>query len=279
MEITGKTVITGIIGNPVVHSLSPLMHQAAFAACQLDYCYVAFPVTSAHLHNALNGLRSLGIRGVNVTIPHKVAVIPFLDSISQEATCIGAVNTIVFEQGSAHGYNTDGTGFMAALHEKTNCIQEKHVCLLGAGGSARAIAFQLLSEGCQSLAIMNRTLHKAEALKASLMTHFPKAAVQTMSYTKAGITASDIIINTTAVGMSPQDRSLIPKEWLSSAHLCVDIIYKPQATCFLKAAMEAGAETLSGAGMLLWQGALAFEKWTGTKAPVSIMKQALEQCL
>jgi shikimate dehydrogenase len=276
--ITGKSIICGLIGDPVEHSMSPAIQNAAFKALKLDYIYLPFRVSKQNLNTAINGIRALNIRGINVTIPHKVAVIPLLDRIDDLATKIGAVNTIVNDAGILTGYNTDADGFIRSLAEKGISPTSKKVLILGSGGAARAISFTLMEKGAEII-LINRTLSKAKELAQQLTDQFNRIvevlALNERSMEEATHNAA-IIVNTTSVGMSPQpDETPIPARFLKPETIVYDIVYNPIQTRLLKEAGSAGATTMGGADMLAWQGAMAFEKWTGHKAPIDIMKREL----
>lgn len=264
--ITGKTKVTGLIGYPVEHSLSPIMHNSAFQAIGLDYCYVTFPVEPSKLGDAVNGIRALSLKGVNVTVPHKEAVIKFLDSLDDEAKEIGAVNTIVNKEGYLVGYNTDGRGFMASLNENCINLKDKSVFLIGAGGAARAVAYYLSKEA-QEVLIYDIDLKKAKSLSEAL-----KGKVR-VSEDMALIKDADIIINATPLGLRPEDPSPVNPSLLKEGQVVCDLIYKK--TEFLKEAELRGCITIDGLGMLLWQGVFAFELWTGIKPPVEVMRNRL----
>jgi shikimate dehydrogenase len=265
MKINGTTEIYGIIGNPVGHSLSPLMHNAAFAALGLDKVYVAFPVTDVAA--ALTGIKALGIRGASVTIPHKQAVIPHLDSIDPVAKKIGAVNTLVVRDNALHGCNTDWLGANRALGEVME-LAGRQVLLLGAGGSARAIGFGLLEAGAQ-VTVANRTADKATALAAALgCPWLPLEAAATFK--------ADALVNATSVGMAPQvDQLPLPATAMANFPVVMDIVYAPLDTKLLTTARAAGCTVVDGLAMLLHQGAAQFEAWTGMTAPLAIMRQTL----
>ena len=283
-RISGKTKLCGIIGDPVEHTLSPAMHNAAFEKMGLNYFYVPFRVKKEDLGKAIEGMKALNIRGLNVTIPHKVAVIPFLDKLDPLAEKIGAVNTIVNDDGILTGYNTDATGFLQALLESGIEPKDKNVVILGAGGASRAISFILAERGAY-LVILNRLLELdwAEELAGRLSNIFGeevKALVLVKENLVGSLEKADILINATSVGMSPNiDESPVPSTLLKPALVIFDIVYNPIKTRLLREAGEAGAKTISGIDMLVWQGALAFEKWTGLKAPVKLMKDEVIKVL
>jgi shikimate dehydrogenase len=278
-KISGKTSICGIIGDPVEHTMSPAMHNAMYKAMGLDYVYLAFKVASADLGKAIAGMKAMNFKGLNVTIPHKVAVIPFLDRMDILADKIGAVNTIVNDNGILTGYNTDAQGFLKALLDRDVRPYGKNVLLLGAGGAARAISF-ILAEERARLTILNRKqeLSWATDLAECLSNVYSlkvKARELTRQNLKRAIASSDIVVNATSVGMIPDaDSSPVPADLLCANLVVFDAVYNPYQTQLLREAKEAGAQTISGLDMLAWQGVLAFEKFTGKKAPFDLMRGA-----
>lgn len=278
MNVSGKVKICGIIGDPVEHSMSPAMHNAAFEKTGLDHIYLPFRVRKEDVGKAIDGMRALNIRGLNVTIPHKVAVMRFLDALDPLAQKLGAVNTVVNDNGFLKGYNTDAAGFLQALLDKGIEPRGKNVALLGAGGAARAVSFVLAERGVD-LVILNRTLNKALECAERVSQTFNRkvrALELTGSNLAAELRKADILVNTTSVGMSPKvDETPVPSGLLSPRLTVCDIVYNPIRTRLLKEAGAAGAETVDGVDMLVWQGALAFEKWTGIKAPVGVMREVV----
>jgi shikimate dehydrogenase len=280
MKITGKTRICGLIGDPVEHTMSPAMHNAAFAELGLDCVYLPFHVKPADLVAAVNGLRAINATGFNVTIPHKVTVTPLLDELDPLAQKIGAVNTVVNDNGVLKGYNTDASGFLRALLESGYEPRGKSIVLLGAGGAARAIAY-ILAERDARMTILNRKeeLDWAEGIAANIRTDLAGdvAVFELLTeHLEKAIGSADILINATSVGMSPAvDASPVPAGLLKSEMVVTDIVYNPVETRLLREARAAGAVTVAGIDMLVWQGALAFEKWTGQKAPFALMKQVV----
>jgi len=276
--ISGKTKVCGVIGDPVEHSMSPVMHNAAFKKLGVDYLYVPFRVRKEELGKAIEGMRALNIRGLNVTIPHKVAIIPFLDELDPLVEQIGAVNTIVNNEGVLRGYNTDATGFLQALLEKDIEPKGKNVVILGAGGASRAISFILAERGA-NLVILNRLLELdwAEELARRISEVFSKE-VKALELNEKNLARvlekANILVNATSVGMSPDvDETPVPARLLKPGLVVFDIVYNPIETRLLREAEATGAQTISGLDMLVWQGALAFEQWTGLKAPVDVMKR------
>jgi shikimate dehydrogenase len=263
------TSLFGLIGNPVAHSLSPLMHNWAFAATGCNAVYLAFCVSDPGA--AIKSLKALNVRGLSVTLPYKVAVMEYLDDIDQTAAGIGAVNTIVHHNARLIGYNTDCQGAIKALQTRTT-IDGKSVAIIGAGGAARAIGFGLATNA-RRLTIFNRTRQSGERLAADLQTEFlPLDECRPNRY--------DILINTTPVGMHPDNAETpMTKHALSKKMVVMDIVYNPLNTRFLKEAADKGCRTISGLDMFVFQGALQFELWTGKKAPVEVMRQAVLQAL
>ncbi|MFH1216217.1 MAG: shikimate dehydrogenase [Pseudomonadota bacterium] len=265
MGINGATELYGIMGNPVAHSLSPAMHNAAFAALGLNKAYLPFAVQD--VGQAMTGLRALGIKGMSVTIPHKQAVLEYLDSLDPVAEKIGAVNTLVIDNNAIHGANTDWIGANRALSEKIS-LKGASVLLLGAGGSARAIGFGLLEAGA-SLTIASRTPEKGQALAKLLSCPWLPLA-------EAARATGDALVNATSIGMAPQQELLpIAREALADFGVVMDIVYVPLKTRLLQEAGQAGCQTIDGLAMLLYQGAAQFELWTGLQAPVEVMRQSL----
>ncbi len=282
--ISSKTRICGLIGDPIEHSLSPAMHNAAFGSLGLDYIYLPFEVTAENLAKAVDGARTLNIKGLNVTIPHKVAVMPLLDEVEPLAERIGAVNTIVNDKGRLKGYNTDAGGFLKTLLEKGIEPEGKEVVVLGAGGASRAISFTLADRGTE-IVILNRKLEMDWAKElASAISRFAKNEVKALELNEKNLLlvmeTADILVNATSVGMSPLiKQSPVPAKILKPELTVFDVVYNPLKTRLLSEAETAGARAISGIDMLVWQGALAFELWTGIKAPVDIMKTKVVEAL
>ena len=275
--ISGKTKLCGLMGDPVGHSISPAMHNAAFRALGLDYAYLPFHVRSGDLPAALQGMRALNIRGLNVTIPHKVAVIGLLDGLDPLAEQIGAVNVVLNSSGRLMGYNTDAQGFLRMLAGQGIGPRGKDIVVLGAGGAARAICFALASQGA-SLTIVNRTAARAQACAGDISKAFGapvKALGPDPERLADALADAGLLVNATSVGMLPDCGATPVGRDLLGPHLTVvDIVYNPYQSRLLKEAAEAGAGTVSGLEMLIWQGALAFEIWTGRQAPLDVMRKA-----
>lgn len=263
----------GVIGDPISHSMSPDMHNDAFQALGIQAHYQPFHVKEADLPKAVEGMKALGISGFNVTVPHKTAVMPLLDEVDPLAQAIGAVNTVVREQNRFIGYNTDGEGFLAGLMaEYDGDVLSKRILLVGAGGSARAIYYTLSQKGAQKIDIANRTAARAEELKKRCP--YPvETVVLTMEEASNKLANYDIIIQTTSIGMSPHAESMpLSLDHIRSDAFVADIIYNPIETVLMKEARARGASAQNGAKMLSFQGALAFEKWTGTMPDPSRME-------
>jgi shikimate dehydrogenase len=267
--IDAETSLFGLIGNPVAHSLSPLMHNRAFAASGFNAVYLAFCISDPGA--AIKSFRALSVTGLSVTLPHKVAVMQYLDDIDQTAAAIGAVNTIVNHNGKLTGYNTDCQGAIRALQTRT-ALTGKSVAIIGAGGAARAIGFGLVPVA-ERLTILNRTRKSGEQLAADLQAEFlPLNECLPKRY--------DILINTTPVGMHPDIAATpIAKQSLSKEVVVMDIVYNPLQTQFLKDATAKGCRTINGLDMFVFQGAFQFELWTGKQAPVEVMRAAVIQAL
>ncbi len=258
-----------VLGNPVGHSLSPLMHNRALAAVALPGVYVGFEVADAAA--AVNAIRALGIRGASVTIPHKVAVMAHLDRIDETARAIGAVNTVDNRDGELVGYNTDGQGALDALLTVTE-VAGRRVALIGAGGAARAVAWTVSRAGGEVM-IYNRTPQRAADLARDL-----GLAYRPLAY--LGADRFEILINTTPVGMTPHPDAVPVDPAILRPHTVVmDIVYNPVETGLLAAARRSGCLTVDGAAMLMAQGARQFELWTGIPAPAAVMRQALVEAL
>ena len=279
-------LLTGLIGWPVGHSRSPAMHNAAFAAAGIEGLYVSLPVHPQQVGEAVAGLRALGFRGANVTVPHKQAVIPHLDELSPAARAIGAVNTIVVrEDGKLFGDNTDARGFLADLVEQGitgEDMKEGETLILGAGGSARAVVYALVTSGVP-VHIWARLPAQAEQLIADLRSHIAnksmifslQSSISNIKYQRLKI---KLIVNCTPVGMSPHvDASPWPDELpFHSGQFLYDLVYNPPETKLMRQARAGGAGASNGLGMLLHQGALAWEQWTGVPAPLVAMRWGLE---
>ena len=285
IPITGRTRLTGLLGSPVKHSLSPLMHNTAFRLLGLDYVYLCFDVNEETLPEAVRGLTVCGIRGFNLTMPNKNRIIELLDECTPAARLVGAVNTVLAENGKLTGYNTDGIGFLRSLQEAGTTVRGKKMVLLGAGGAASAIAAQAALDGAAELNLFlrsasrfyTRTVQLADALNRETVCHVQLCDLEDNSYLQKMLGSADVLIQATPVGMEPEtDRCLIPDVgWLHPDLTVADIIYHPRKTKLLKMAEQAGCKTCPGLGMLLHQGAEAFRIWTGREMPLEQIRNAV----
>lgn len=294
--IDGKTRILGVIGDPIEHTFSPAMHNAGLKALDLNYIYLPFHVKEEKLRECIEGAKAIGIEGLNVTIPHKTNVMKHLDEIDQVALMIGAVNTIQFISDednesdnqnndinvTTKGFNTDGYGCVRAIEEKTS-IKDKKVTITGAGGAARAVAFQIANGGISELSILNRHLGKAESLVNDLRNNLKTIGIDIdinayeISDLKRELDGSDIFIDTTPIGMYPNvdEKAIASEDMLHEDLIVNDIVYTPMETSLIKEAKLANATVVPGYKMLLYQGIRSFEIWLGREAPVDVMEKAL----
>ena len=294
--IDGKTRILGVIGDPIEHTFSPAMHNAGLKELDLNYIYLPFHVKEEGLRQCIEGAKAIGIGGLNVTIPHKTNVMKHLDEIDQVAQMIGAVNTIQFISNqdnessnqnneisvTTKGFNTDGYGCVRAISEKTS-IKDKKVSITGAGGAARAVAFQIANSRISELSILNRNLAKAESLAGDLRTNLKSIGIDIninsydLKDLKRELDGSDIFIDTTPIGMYPNvdEKAIANADMLHEDLVVNDIVYTPMETSLIKEAMKANATVVPGYKMLLYQGIRSFEIWLGREAPVDVMEKAL----
>jgi len=283
MKIKGDTRIVGLFGYPVTHTLSPLMHNAAFEEMGLNFVYIPFQVKPSQLKVATEAIRALNIRGINVTIPHKERIIDYLDEISEEAKLIGAVNTIVNEEGRLIGYNTDGEGFVKSLYKEGFSLQGKRVFLIGGGGAALAIAVFLIKEKVSYLVIANRTYSRAEKLFRKLKDIAPSSVrLKLLKFEERNSFPKrkdiDLVINATSLGMYEKDSSPVDVESFQASTYIYDIVYN-RKTKLLEEAEKRGMKCKGGLDMLIYQGALSFKLWTGKDAPVEKMKEILKNIM
>ena len=281
-QITGRTKLTGLLGSPVSHSISPMMHNEAFQQLGLDYAYMAFDIELEKLASVVEALRIMNVRGFNLTMPHKNAMCSLCDSLSPAAEIIGAVNTVVNDGGHLTGYTTDGTGYMRALKEDGHDIVGKKMTLLGAGGAATSIFVQAALDGVSEISIFNRRSpfwERAEKI-IKMLTERTNCKIKLYDYSdpnilKREISESVILTNGTSVGMAPDvERSLITDTSVFHKDLIVsDVIYNPRETLLLRQSKEAGCKTQNGLYMLLYQGAEAFKLWTGQDMPIELVKE------
>ncbi len=278
MNLSGRTRLLGVIGHPVGHTLSPRMHNAAFAASGLDYVYLPMDVSPENLSAAVGGLRALGFRGFNVTMPHKEAILPLLDELDVVATVSGAVNTVSVEEHGLRGTNTDGSGFVEACGISGLNFVGARVLLVGAGGAAAAIAAAVLGEGAREVRILNRSRWRAERLRDTLRAAFPAAGVSVCDVADPGGAArgADAIVNATYLGMRDDDPLPVPADSLGGNTVVCDAVYRQGGeTRFIGLARERGLRVVPGGRMLLYQGVQAQRIWTGKEPDVSAMSDAL----
>jgi len=284
-----QTRVVGILGDPVAHSLSPRMHNAAFDAVGLNWRYMAFRVRADALPYALRGLTALGMVGANVTIPHKETTVAFVDELDPVARRIGAINTIRVADGRLQGFNTDAVGLIDALTKDGGAAIKGRRCLvIGTGGGGRAAAFALAGAAASQLMVLNRTVSRARGLAEMVSRDFPQCRVDAgdlaADTVERSMEGAEVVIHTTTATMSAaMGGSGGREEWLATLVRCLrpsmvvhDMVYTPRWTDLLNAARDAGATVVSGLSMLLYQGAKSFELWTGRPAPIEIMRQALD---
>ena len=280
MEKNYRAEITGVFGDPVDGNPTGVMEEAAYEACGLNYRYLTLKVTREDFDDAMKSIRALHMKGMNLTMPHKITVLPYLDEVSEAAGIIGAVNTIVVRDGKLFGENTDGKGFVQALKNKVVSLQDKKIVILGAGGAAKAIAVECALAGASQVTIINRTKEKAEELAQVLTAHTKAQAVGMKWESEQKIPAdTDILINATSIGLMPDAAAKpdIDYDSISSEMVVSDVVFNPAETLFLKEAAARGAKTVNGLGMLACQGALNFTLWTGVEAPLEIMEETLRK--
>jgi shikimate dehydrogenase len=287
VRITGTTGVVAIIGDPVAHTVSPEMHNAAFEALGVDMVYAPFRVPArpaSALERAIAGMRALGMKGANITIPHKERVLDHLDGVDEHAREVGAVNTVVNRDGRLLGYNTDGPGYLLSLREETGFTPAgKDIVIIGAGGAARSIFFALLCGRPASVVIANRTLKRAESLAAELRERFSSTDIKTAALGREALERhlmdADILINTTSLGMVGWGELTLPLDGLPGRAIVSDIVYRPVETGLIRDARSRGLAVHGGLSMLVRQGAISFELWTGRKAPVDVMMKAARAAL
>jgi len=275
--MTSPKNIYGMIGHPVSHSLSPLMHNAAFSHLKISAEYKLFPLKEEELGAFFKGLSRNNIFGLNVTVPYKEKVLPFLDNISYEAKLIAAVNTIRVASGKLEGFNTDGSGFLKHLTEDIGFNPEgRNIAVIGAGGASRAVTVYLSKAISKSVSIYDIDKNKVSSLVSYLKANFKQTDIRAASSVKELVIDNcDLLINTTPVGMKDSDPCPVDAKSIHKGMLVYDLIYNPAETKLLKIAKDKGAKTSNGLGMLLYQGMIAFEIWTGKKAPREVMLKAL----
>jgi shikimate dehydrogenase len=274
------TMQLGVIGDPIDHSLSPILQEAAIRSSNIDAHYKRYHVKLGELKQFIEDMRSTEIRGINITIPHKENVVPFLDELSADVQNIGAVNTIDNKSGRLIGYNTDAKAYLRSLQEDVDYeVREKTITIIGAGGAARAVAYGLASAQAKHIFIVNRTEEKAQKIVANLAKNFRDqlSALQLNNKILEGILfQSDLLINASSIGLNGSSFDSLPMEKLPSHALVSDLVYNPAETPLLRDAKALGLKTHGGLGMLLYQGAASFEIWTGQKPDINAMRTALE---
>ena len=275
-----RAELTGVFGDPVDDNPTGVVEEAAFAAKNLNYRYLTIKVLPEDLGKAMDSVKIFDMKGINLTMPHKIKVLPYLDKLSPAAEIIGAVNTVIQKEGKLFGENTDGKGFVTALKNSGETLDKKNVTILGAGGAARAIAVECALNGAAHINIINRSIEKGEEL-ASLIQMKTDSSAKYLNWKNnmAIPSDTDILINATSIGFSPNVTDKPDIDYTSiTPEMCVcDVIFNPVETIFLKTAAENGAKTITGLGMLVQQAALNFTLWTGVEAPVDVMEDALKK--
>ena len=275
-----RAELTGVFGDPVDDNLTGVVEEAAFAAKNLNYRYLTIKVLPEDLRKAMDSVKIFDMKGINLTMPHKIKVLPYLDELSPAAEIIGAVNTVIQKEGKLFGENTDGKGFVTALKNSGETLDKKNVTILGAGGAARAIAVECALNGAAHINIINRSIEKGEEL-ASLIQMKTDSSAKYLNWKNNMEIPSDtdILINATSIGFSPNvtDKPDIDYTTITPEMCVCDVIFNPAETIFLKSAAENGAKTITGLGMLVQQAALNFTLWTGVEAPVDVMEDALKK--
>ena len=275
-----RAELTGVFGDPVDDNPTGVVEEAAFAAKNLNYRYLTIKVLPEDLGKAMDSVKIFGMKGINLTMPHKIKVLPYLDELSPAAEIIGAVNTVIQKEGKLFGENTDGKGFVTALKNSGETLDKKNVTILGAGGAARAIAVECALNGAAHINIINRSIEKGEEL-ASLIQMKTDSSAKYLNWKNNMEIPSDtdILINATSIGFSPNvtDKPDIDYTTITPEMCVCDVIFNPAETIFLKTVAENGAKTITGLGMLVQQAALNFTLWTGVEAPVDVMEDALKK--
>ena len=275
-----RAELTGVFGDPVDDNPTGVVEEAAFAAKNLNYRYLTVKVLPEDLGKAMDSVQIFGMKGINLTMPHKIKVLPYLDELSPAAKIIGAVNTVIQKDGKLYGENTDGKGFVTALKNSGETLEGKKVTILGAGGAARAIAVECALNGAVHINIINRSAEKGEEL-ASLIQSETDSSAQYLTWESSIKIPADtqILINATSIGFSPNvtDKPDIDYSTITNQMCVCDVIFNPAETIFLKTAAANGAKIVTGLGMLVQQAALNFTLWTGVEAPVDVMEEALKK--
>ena len=281
MQIDSKTILTGLFASPSAHSVSPIIHNNAFEKLGLNYAYLSFEVGKDNLKDAVQSIKTLNMRGVNLSMPNKKEVIQYLDEISETAELSQSVNTIVNDNGVLKGYSTDGKGFFKSLEEEKIFIKDKNITILGTGGASIAIISQAVFEGIKNIFVFKRDKNWEEQKKIldnianKTNCNIELNSLEDKNILKRKIEESDLLINATSVGMK-EDISLIEdKNFFRKDLIVCDIIYNPAKTKLLQIAEKEGCKIINGIGMLLYQGALSFELWTNKKMPVDYIKEII----
>lgn len=275
-----RAELTGVFGDPVDDNPTGVVEEAAFAAKNLNYRYLTIKVLPEDLGKAMDSVKIFDMKGINLTMPHKIKVLPYLDELSPAAEIIGAVNTVIQKEGKLFGENTDGKGFVTALKNSGETLDKKNVTILGAGGAARAIAVECALNGVAHINIINRSIEKGEELASLIQMKTDSSAKYLNWKSNMAIPSdTDILINATSIGFSPNvtDKPDIDYTTITPEMCVCDVIFNPAETIFLKTAAENGAKTITGLGMLVQQAALNFTLWTGVEAPVDVMEDALKK--
>ncbi len=283
-KINHGTKIVGVIGHPIKHSHSPMMHNYAFHKGELDFVYLPFDIASTNLKDALKGMMALGIKGFNVTVPHKERIIEYLDELSDSAKIVNAVNTVVNENGKLYGYNTDVNGIIETLAKYKDDISGKTVSIIGAGGAARAVIYTLINSfNVKKINIINRTVERAESLKDYFSSKMLFEKIKTYELVPPDVTGifskSKLIVNASSIGMHPDEDdspTTIPESF-NKKQIIFDVVYNPRKTKLLSIAESQGATVINGLNMFVEQGAKAFELWTGEKMPVEDIAKILDK--
>lgn len=278
--VTGKTGVVCIIGNPIEHSLSPIMQNAAFTAAQLDYVFIPFVVAPEHLAAAVHGLKVLGVRGFNVTIPYKTAILPLLDQLDESAEAAGAVNTVKRMGTSLIGYNTDGDGLVDSLASELGYIPgSDQILVIGAGGAARGAIAALCRSGAEKILVCNRSLQNAQMIKRDMTSRYPKTEITVVSQDQLRgehLNATSLLLNTTSLGMNGEKLAGINLANLPAHAKVYDMVYAKASTPLIIDASALQLKAADGISMLVAQGERAFAIWTGQKPPQGVMRSALE---
>jgi shikimate dehydrogenase len=284
MNVSGTTQVVGLFGYPVRHTASPAFQNAAFRALGLDWIYLPFEVEPADLHNAITGIVALGFRGINLTIPHKQAVMEYLHDLSPEARIIGAVNTVDIRDGRLKGYNTDGKGFANSIKEENGVeLAGESVFVMGAGGAGRAVAIQAALDGAAEISVCDREETRSQSLVADIAAAKGRSLANFVPFERPAIRhavqSCRVFVDATPLGLNPGDPTSIDADWLKPSTFVCDLVYHLPETPLLNAAKRRGCKTQNGLSMLLHQGGIAFQIWTGIPPPLNHMRAALTKAI